>query len=231
MKKLIRKWIAILSGIASTLLIIVIGWVGGHMWIGTLAENLSSEETRVITKGWNYDSGEIVNFYFWYILLLCISFGMSITFLIWEHKSKFSKRLYIYIALLIPIIAFSGYNYFHFDIIMRPDMQVLFNFILIFLSIIVVIEFWKTQPKEIDSLVLKYIILTILITFGFILPVFFSTHWMLAELGIIDANSFLNITLITAIAGLISTSITVKKYFDERKKENQHRNISKTDGN
>ena len=107
MKKLKNKLIAVSSCLFAIIIAIFFWWIGGHILIEELAQFMSTEQTRILFEGdsWPYDEEQIRSYYQWFLLSMAISFGMSLTFILWDFKNNFTRRLLIYISFLFPIIA------------------------------------------------------------------------------------------------------------------------------
>jgi hypothetical protein len=213
-----RKVIAILGGLA-TFIVIGLTCIFWGQAFSSLADYLSSDATKKIFSNWAFDKIEITNFYLFYLTGLAIALGLTVTFVLWDFNDNFRRRLFIYLPFLILVMGFSTYNYLHFDYIMKPDMQVVFNFLLNFLSLVFIFQLWKLTPKSTDGIILKYYILFLLLLCGFLIPTFFSICWLIERLGLSELNFNFNMPIITTITGVVTTVITVLKYKSDKKKE------------
>ena len=212
-----RKNIAIIAGILTFFIFGLIAFFCSY-GIAALAELLSSKNTKQAFQKWGYDfNKDVSNFYIFYCLGLIFAISLTVTYIIWDFKDSIRRRLFIYVPFMLLIINFSIYNYTHGDYLVQPDIQIIFNFILIFLTLVCVIKFWTLRAKSIDGQILKYIILFLLLIFGLFTPLTFSFYWLIEWLGLSKVN--FNMSIITAITGIATTIITVLKYRDDKKKD------------
>jgi len=218
MKSKTKKIIAVILGfvVSTTIGFTCIFWGQGF---AILADKLSSDTTRKVFTNWEFDTTEISNFFFFYLIGLGLALGLTTTFILWDFKDSFRRRLFIYFPFLLLIMGFSTYNYSHFDYLIKPDIQVIFNLAMTFLSLVFLFQLWTLKPKLTDGIILKYFILFLLLFCGFLIPAFFSICWFIKRIGLAEFNFGFNMPIIATITGVISTTITVLKYRSDRKKE------------
>lgn len=185
-------------------------------------KSIASLLTRV--KNPNYgsssDSESFFAFQTFNLFALGLAVSLSVTFVIWDFKDKFRRRLLIYIPFMIIILCISLYNYAGGDVLILPDVQAVFNILLTFLVTVCLIQLWKMKTTSTDGMVLKYLIFFLLAFSGFCLPLFFNLIWVFALLGVPRALILtLNLPILSTIAGITSTVLTVLKYRDDKKKE------------
>jgi hypothetical protein len=212
-----RKSIAIITGILTTILIGFTSIIWGNLF-AVLADNVSSDLTRKLFGIWPHNDNSISNFYLFYIIGLAIALGLTVTFILLDFKDNIRRRLLIYIPFFILILGFSVYNYFHIDYIMRPDIQAAFNLIIIFLGLILSIHLWNLKANSTDGIVLKYFVLFFLILCSVFIPFYFTISWFFQRVGLSNINLSFNMPIITTIAGVVTSIITVLKYKDDKKK-------------
>lgn len=217
MTQLLRKITAIVAGL---LTFIVVG-VAPNLWVGlvaNIADKLTTKNTEAIFGNWKYD-GMVENFYYLFLLGLALAVSLTVCFIIWDYKDRFRRRLLIYIPFMVIILCFSSYNYAHADILVRPDIQVIFNLVLVFLALVCLIKIWTLKIQSTDAQVLKYLIFFFLLLCGFCMPTFFTLLWLKDRFGLAKTDSSFNLPIVTTISGLITTAITVLKFRDDRRKE------------
>lgn len=212
-----RKIVAISVGLLTTILVGFTSIVWGQTF-SILADNLSSDLTKAIFGTWEYDQNEVSTYYFFYLIGLSLALGATVTFIAWDFKDSSRRRLFIYFPFFILIFGFSVYNYAHFDYIMKPDIQVVFNLFIILFGLIFTIKLWTLEPKSTDGIILKYFVLFVLILCADLIPLYFTFNWLLKRLGLSNLNLSFDMPIISTITGLVSTVITVLKYQSDKKK-------------
>jgi hypothetical protein len=165
-----KKTIAILFGIL-TFIICSIGSFILPFYVGDLANKLSNTKTEnFIGQDWSFDRPEISNFYFFYLFAISLAIGLTVTFIMCDFTDSYRKRLFIYIPFMIIILGFTGYNYAHADFIIKRDIQIILNLILLFLSSVCLSALWNLKAKSKDGIILKYFIFSLLLLFSFVNP-------------------------------------------------------------
>jgi len=218
------KLAAVIIGLLTSLTIALFAIIYGQILLAGLADLLSSKSTQSRFRGW--DRYNITSdFFSIFILGLTIALGLMVAFIMLDFKDKFRRRLFIYIPFFIVILGCSSYNYFHFDYIIRPDIQAIFNLVIIFFGLICNIKIWNLKVQSTDGIILKYLILFILIFCSVLIPCYFSISWLLHRLGIPEINLNFNMPIITTLAGLITTTITVLKFLDDKRKSKSNKSI------
>jgi hypothetical protein len=210
----------IVAGIVGFLTFSIIG-LTSIFWgqvSSVLADKLSSDATRRVFKGWTYDNPHISNAYLFLQTGLAVSLGLAVTFMLLDFKDRYRRRLSIYLPFLIVILATTTYNYLHFDYIIRPDIQVIFNILLVFLSSVWLVKLWTINFHSNDGQILKYLIIFLVGLGGLTIPLFFSICWFFQRLGL-EIPLDIDMPILTTICGLVTTIVTIQKYRTEKKKK------------
>lgn len=213
-----RKIIAIIIGFLVSILLGFSSIIWGNTF-SLIADFLSNDLTKQIFKDGIASNTTIHNYFFFYLIGLSVALGMTVTFIIWDIRDSSRRRLLIYIPFLLLILGFTVYNYVHMDYLIEPDVQVIFNLLLIFLGLVFVIKIWKLNTHDTDGIVLKYLIVFLISLCAVVIPFYFSIDWFFRRIGITSINLGFDMPIITTVSGLISTVVTVLIYLDDRKKK------------
>jgi hypothetical protein len=209
-----RKILAGLAGVLFLIFAIIIAVIG-HGAIAELAILLTPDNPivpRFVKPGKTGDVYHLI-----YMLGLCVTSGFAVTYLLWERRPSYFRRRVVYIAFLMLILPMSMYNYFHFDIIIRPSAQAIINLLIIFLGTVLAVDTYKIEAIQLDAKVLKWLVLFLLLFFSVLIPGLFSLLWILEALHVISYRTVrsMDLNVVSVIAGVVSAIIAVLSYKKE----------------
>lgn len=163
-------------------------------------------------------------FYVLFVLGLCIATGLSVSVLFWTPRPGYAVRLTVYVIMLVFMLPVSVYNYAHADFLINRSAQAVFNFVLIFLGAIVVVELIRLKASARDLVVLQVVAVFLLSLTSVFVPATFSIVWTLESLGAITqkAAGTISIPTLSTVSAAFSALISYLKYRSEIKSDKDH---------
>ena len=149
---------------------------------------------------------------FFHYSFLAIGFTISLSILLffWKKEIDAWKIKLITILFLILLMVMSLVNYSYHDRLWRIELQVILDYINVFLGLVVLLQLWKLSFENEFMKVIFWFIYFIICLFGILLPFFFGTIYLLCLFGI--SLSGLNDKFVTTPATIISLIISWLSY-------------------
>jgi len=214
MTSLKRKILSIIAGVLFFLLGCVVAFIG-QFYIAGLGDILIAKDSL---PNWTMPIAP-KNFYFFFVLSISLSAGLSVTTLFWHYRPQYRVRKIVYVILLFTILPIAMYNYAHADYLINRSAQSLFNICIIFLGTIVVLELVSFKSSAKDLLVLQIISIFLLGMTAVFIPAMFTIVWLLNTLGVVSksGSDLISLPALSTIAGLLSAAISYIKFRKETK--------------
>jgi hypothetical protein len=170
---------------------------------------------------------EVQTYYIVVMLAVWLAFGLATALIVLTNRRDFRIRMIIYTALLAILMPATYYNFGHAqgDFALRAPYQAALNIILIFLGLTICFGIRRWKPDAPDVKVLKTMIFTLLMFAAICIPTLLTLLWTLWRVNILtrEAVDTISFPSLTALAGVVSASITVANYFrDQNSQPPQH---------
>ncbi|ALJ01707.1 hypothetical protein DC20_21910 (plasmid) [Rufibacter tibetensis] len=159
------------------------------------------------------------NYYLFFGVALVLVTGGSAALIVLVPKSNFTHRAWIYFAFLVVILPATFYNYRQGDVVLDASLQAGLNLVLIFLATTIAIWLSYAPAPALDTKVLKYITLMLLLLAGVFVPTIFSVIWLFYKAGLLslDKSREISFQSITGLASVASALIAWLNYRRDKK--------------
>jgi len=211
MHPLLRKFLAALGGVATTLVLlyIMISSAGRLADLLHIRDGLASEiGNDAVYK----DFGDIYTSLS--MLGLAISGGVTFAVFFWEKNPPTWRIQILYWLLLTILVPLSFLNFWKNDTFVDRSQQALLDMTQAFLGSLCLMSLFKVRATTNEVIVLRAFAVFFLACQGIFVPALFAAIWLLNQEGLVSLASSRNIGpgWVTIIATFASLAVSVMQY-------------------